>query len=112
MPGGPFPPRWLDAQVAVEVAGGSQFVGRVTDPNEGGCIIVREVPEGDNPEPVTRRYCYPWTSIRSISSVGVGHQSSPFPPGPPHRAYQRRILASLAASSHYSRQDEHGKRTL
>ncbi len=66
MPGGPFPSRWLDARVAVEVTSGSNFVGQVTDSNEGGCIIVREVIEGDNPGPVTRRFCYPWTSIHSI----------------------------------------------
>jgi hypothetical protein len=66
MPGGPFPSRWLDKEVAVETAEGSEFVGRVAGSNEGGCIIVREVMEGDSPGPVTRRYCYPWTSIRFI----------------------------------------------
>jgi hypothetical protein len=65
MAGGPFPSGWTDKQVAVETAGGS-VAGRVTDSNEGGCVVVRQVPEGDNPEPVTRQYFYPWTSIRSI----------------------------------------------
>jgi hypothetical protein len=66
MPGGPFPAKWRDRLVAVEVASGSDFVGRVIGSNEGGCVIVREVVEGDNPEPVARQYLYPWSSIRSI----------------------------------------------
>ena len=66
MPEGPFPHGWIDKQVGVETAGGGAFVGRVVDSNAGGCIIVREVVEGDNPESVVRHYFYPWASIRSI----------------------------------------------
>jgi hypothetical protein len=66
MPGGPFPRQWLDRQVAVLTTGGGEFVGRVKGSNESGFIVVREVLEGENPDPVTRKYCYPWTSIHSI----------------------------------------------
>jgi hypothetical protein len=63
---GPFPVDWTDKQVRIETAGGENFVGQVRESNESGCIVAREVPEGDNPEPVARLFFYPWTSIRSI----------------------------------------------
>lgn len=76
---GPFPCGWMGERVIVELnSGGGRFVGVVSGSNEQACIVKREIPEGGNAEPVTRRFFYPWASIRSIRRLTEPEERGPF----------------------------------
>ncbi len=75
MAGGPFPSGWFHKQVSIELTRGSGLPGRVIGSDEGGCIVERELPEGDGSTTITRKVFYPWTSILSIMLLEEPDQS-------------------------------------
>ena len=66
----PLPAGWKKKEVLIELARGGHGVrARLTSSSGAGCIVEREMPEDDAPEPVTRRVFYPWASVLSVTSL-------------------------------------------
>jgi hypothetical protein len=66
----PLPAGWKNKEVLIELARGGHGVrARLTSSSGAGCIVEREMPEDDAPEPVTRRVFYPWASVLSVTPL-------------------------------------------
>jgi hypothetical protein len=64
----PLPTGWEKKDVLIELTRGGHGVrARLTSSSGAGCIVEREMPEADAPEPVTRRVFYPWTTVLSVT---------------------------------------------
>jgi hypothetical protein len=66
----PLPAGWKQKDVLIELTRGGHGVrARLTSSSGAGCIVEREIPLDDAPEPVTRRVFYPWTSVLSVTPL-------------------------------------------
>jgi hypothetical protein len=59
-------PSWIEKLVTVETVSGDSFLCQLIDSNEGGCVVMREVLEGESSDAVARQFFYPWTSVHGI----------------------------------------------
>jgi hypothetical protein len=58
-----IPHSWIQQLVTVETVSGDSFVCQLIDSNEGGCVVMREVLEGESSDAVARQFFYPWASV-------------------------------------------------
>jgi len=65
-----LPAGWKKKEVLLELTRGGHGVrARLTSSSSAGCIVEREMPQDDAPEPVTQRVFYPWPSVLSVTPL-------------------------------------------